>query len=190
MIAKMISKQQIKLVHTAGHKLGWKADGTYYDILAAHGGVTSTKDLTPEGYRRVMAHAQQCGFRPHERARQVLRYEHLGLRPQMATPSQLRKIEAIWRTRARQGQSDKSLRRFLKNRFGVESMEWVRADAVTAILRAMENLEPGYVPSGLRRGKPDCAKSTPRQAGSPATPEGYAAASEERQDGAGIFIYD
>jgi phage gp16-like protein len=58
-----ISPAQIALIHVGKAKLGL-ANEDYRDILAAHGGgVTTSKDLTPEGFKAVLKHFKACGFK-------------------------------------------------------------------------------------------------------------------------------
>jgi len=133
----MLDARRLKVLQTAASRLNWRADGLYYDILRAYGGVESAKSLTRDGFERVMAHAKKCGFRPiNGRAK----YDNLGLRPGMATPMQLRMIEAMWRKAARDP-SDRALRRFLKNRFGIEAMRFVRKEDVTGIRMAIVEIK-------------------------------------------------
>ncbi|MBI5191760.1 MAG: regulatory protein GemA [Nitrospirae bacterium] len=57
----MISTGQIKLIHLAKTRLGLTGE-EYREILALYGDAASSKDLTPEGFFRVMEHFRELGF--------------------------------------------------------------------------------------------------------------------------------
>ncbi len=57
----MLSKGQIKLVHTAKQRLGL-TDEEYHEILAVYGGARTSKDLSPAGFFNVMEHFRELGF--------------------------------------------------------------------------------------------------------------------------------
>lgn len=129
----MLAADKLKVLQTAASKLGWRDDGVYYDILRAYGNVSSAKKLSEAGFSKIMAHAKKCGFRALVgRAK----YDSLGNRPGMATPKQLRLIEAFWRKAAR-NPSDAALRAFLKRRFNIEAMRFVTEEDVTPIRMAL-----------------------------------------------------
>ena len=103
-----INNAQKALLHIAADEIGIDRD-TYEDILDQYGGVRSSVDLTPAAFKRVMKHLEALGFKRRHKAPQVNstarrdQYEHyrarwasLGLRPGMATPDQLARIECDW----------------------------------------------------------------------------------------------
>ncbi len=57
----MISKGQIRLIHLAKDRLGISNDD-YKEVLDLYGGARSSKDLTPEGFFKVMEHFRELGF--------------------------------------------------------------------------------------------------------------------------------
>jgi DNA-binding transcriptional MerR regulator len=57
----MISKGQLKLIHTAKDRLGLTYE-EYKEILALYGGARSSKELSPEGFFEVMEHFRELGF--------------------------------------------------------------------------------------------------------------------------------
>lgn len=50
-------------IHIAKKQLGLD-DDTYRAMLQQHGGVTSSKDLTPLGAAKVLQHLERSGFKP------------------------------------------------------------------------------------------------------------------------------
>ncbi|OON62304.1 GemA protein [Massilia sp. KIM] len=54
-------------IHIAKKELGLD-DETYRAMLQQHGGVTSSKDLTPLGAARVLQHLEKSGFKPKVKA--------------------------------------------------------------------------------------------------------------------------
>lgn len=50
-------------IHIAKKELGLD-DATYRAMLLTHGGVNSSKDLTPIGAAKVLAHLERSGFKP------------------------------------------------------------------------------------------------------------------------------
>ncbi len=85
------------------------------------------------------------GFRKSEQPGNFKdRFEDLGLRDGMATPFQLRKIEAMWmsvsimRTRH---DKEQALNRFLKRIVGVEHLRFVEDWQVQKIVKAIESMK-------------------------------------------------
>jgi len=72
------------------------------------------------------------------------RYDELGVRDGMATPAQLRKIEASWMNVSRMPNHtarEKALLGFLKRICGVQQMEWVEDWMVQKILNAIQHMK-------------------------------------------------
>lgn len=61
-----ISNRQKALLHVAKTQLGLD-DDVYRLILEQEAGVTSSKDLTPHGFEKVLARFEQIGFEPELR---------------------------------------------------------------------------------------------------------------------------
>lgn len=144
----MLNNQQKAVIHVAKAQLGWD-DNTYRDVLKAHGGTSSSVNLSYAGFLQVMRHAKKCGFKNRRQKAEdrgqkksqskCKKYDNLGHRPGFAMPSQLRKIEARWREAARDP-SDQALRSFLKNQFGIGRLEWVKETHVTPILSVIKSM--------------------------------------------------
>lgn len=96
-----ITKQQIKILHTLKSKLGIEEDAYRAMIMDVHGFSDTSKDLSePEATMLIDKLATQAkakgvwtdpGVRTSKR-----KYDELGNRPGMASPAQLRMIEAMW----------------------------------------------------------------------------------------------
>lgn len=59
----MIRSANLAKIHIAKKQLGMD-DATYRAMLQLHGGVSSSKDLTPLGAAKVLQHLEQAGFKP------------------------------------------------------------------------------------------------------------------------------
>ena len=57
-----VTNSQLALIHVAKKELAL-ADDDYRSILELHGGVSSAKHLTLEGFERVMSRLEQLGFK-------------------------------------------------------------------------------------------------------------------------------
>jgi len=72
------------------------------------------------------------------------RYDELGNRPGMATPAQLRKIEAMWSgvsTMNNPTARERALEGFLKRIVGVVQMEWIESWMVQKLIKAIEGMK-------------------------------------------------
>jgi phage gp16-like protein len=115
----MISKGQIRLIHLAKDRLGLTEE-EYKEVLALIGGVRSSKELTPEGFFKLMEHFRELGFTP----RGVDTYtttrdaEKAGKFIEMVTPGQRAKIREL---EGELGWADNParLKNFMAKRFGI-----------------------------------------------------------------------
>ncbi|MBW2673370.1 MAG: regulatory protein GemA [Deltaproteobacteria bacterium] len=100
-----ITAKQKSLLHVAKARLGLD-DETYRQILHSNAGVRSAADnrLTLSGFRRVMDHLTEKGFKKTPGTADHTGYTQrlakwkkaVGYRPDMATPEQLAKLETDW----------------------------------------------------------------------------------------------
>ena len=134
-----IEKRQIKVVHAIAGRLEL-GDDLYRGILADRYRAESSKELTRAQAADFIKHLKSLAEAKGVSLRRRKKYS---LRPGMATPKQLYKIEAMWRDVSRQKTNaarEKALRQFLLNRFGIESPEFIPRDApgkIIATLTAM-----------------------------------------------------
>jgi hypothetical protein len=71
----------------------------------------------------------------------------------MATPAQLRKIDALWGccSRARDREKrDKALRAFLSNHFKIADLRFIKQDKVGKIISALEHMKKQQAPEPLQ----------------------------------------
>lgn len=59
----MSQRANLAKIHIAKKQLGMD-ETTYRAMLQAHGGVSSSKNLTLIGAAKVLAHLERCGFKP------------------------------------------------------------------------------------------------------------------------------
>lgn len=131
-----INLSQIKLIHTAKNKLKL-ADDNYREILSSFG-VTTSKDLSSEDAKKVIKIFEQLGFKPFIKEP---KHNKLSGRPGMATPKQLRKIEAMWKnSEVVKVKTDEALQKFIKRIAGVDHIGWLTNDKVRKVIKAIENL--------------------------------------------------
>lgn len=146
----MATNNQKAQIHILKDKLGMSED-EYRGALAGYGVSSSADDDFTEAkaddfiasLRRDLNARFGSGTNPHGWGKN--KYEYLRPRPQnMGDPSQLRKIEAIWRDIAR-NPSDKALANFLENHVGIRNIVWLEKPHVEAVLcaeQAMKNWKP------------------------------------------------
>lgn len=143
-----ITAGQIKKIHTIKSRLGWSDEE--YRRFIADWWVNTSKDLSYEGavevIRSMEAEAVKCGVRSAGCG--VKRYEELAGRPGMASPRQLRMIEAMWAGVSRvrgQGARAAALRHFLKRLIGVEEMRFIEAVQTHMVIEAMKWMRKGRI---------------------------------------------
>jgi hypothetical protein len=100
--------------------------------LEACGGVSSSRDLDPDGFKVVMRHFESCGFRQNNR-------------PGMATNRQLAKIRAQWSDLANRGYCQKdrkwqALRGLLKSRMGVSDLRFLDFKHAYDVIEALKQI--------------------------------------------------
>ncbi|KIP18421.1 hypothetical protein KY49_3313 [Burkholderia sp. MSHR3999] len=83
----LIAKTTIAKIHIAKQQLAM-TDDEYRTVLRSVAGVSSSKELTPEGAHKLLKHFERCGFKPKRDA---------GHRPNVSRlrAAQMRKIEAL-----------------------------------------------------------------------------------------------
>ena len=137
----MPSRKALAKIHIAKKELNL-SDEEYRQILYDCFGVDSSKYLTEEQANMLIAIFVDMGFKPKKKEQkpQPQKYDQLGERQGFATPAQLRKIEAMWKTVSRE-KTKESLDKFLFRRFKVMKLENLPFDKVPAVLKALENMK-------------------------------------------------
>jgi len=128
-----ITKKQIALVHVAKRDLKLDDDDYRY-ILRRMGGVESSADLCPQGFKRTMAFFTGLGFRSTWTQRTY------GDRAGMASPQQVELIRTLWRTYAPDDENESGLNAWLDRFHKVSAVRFIdsaKAGKVISALKAM-----------------------------------------------------
>lgn len=143
-----VTKGQIKAIHTLKSKLGLCDE--YYRCILSQYGVESSKDLTFEEAEGLWATLQQMATEAGIGGKKISRgkkYDDLeadGKRdPSMATPRQLRMIEAVWADVSYMENSKdraKALRAFIEKRFRVSDLRFVTKANASKIIKTLETM--------------------------------------------------
>ena len=134
----MISKGQIRLIHLAKDALGLSHED-YKEMLVLYGGADSSKDLTPEGFFKVMERMRELGFGNRDTALfgPAKRAQEHGIVVEMATPGQRAKIRQL-EAELGWAENPERLKGFIKKRLGMTSIATkTQAIAVIEALKAM-----------------------------------------------------
>jgi hypothetical protein len=161
---KMISKPQIKKIHALKNALGW-GDDKYRAYLMERGGgfASSSKHLSHAEAGELIeamereAEARGMWKRRGEPACSPKKYDSLGNRPGMASPKQLRLIEALWAEVSFHKDAAKRAHalnwfifRILKKSGGGQELIWIERKDVQKIIKAIERMKNEEV-QNLRR---------------------------------------
>ena len=141
-----IKPWQIKRIHVLTNRIG-VSDEDYRARLAEEFGVRTCKKLTRDQADRFIRNmeslAKEMGIDVGGRSKRSRRREW-SRRPGMATPAQLRKIEAMWSGVSRQktaGERRKALGAFLEKRFGVSDLTFVTHEMPSKIIHTLEAMK-------------------------------------------------
>ncbi len=141
----MLTKNQIAILHVAKKQLAMDND-TYRDVLRAHGGAGSARDLDYDGFRAVMRHFEASGFvsRPKEKKGGPSAGDIPRGRPGMASRAQIKKIYAMWwglgGSYYTPGKEFAALRSFLKKRFRVHHENFLTKEKAHGVIEALKNI--------------------------------------------------
>ncbi len=142
---KRIDGKQIARIHVLVSALGMPDEG-YRQTLMHNFGVATSKALTSidaaELIEALEERAIENGVWKRYEGRS--KYEKLGHRPGMATPPQLRKIEALWKgaSRIRDIKArEKGLRAFLLGHFKVSDLRFLPMSKVSKVICALEHMQ-------------------------------------------------
>lgn len=144
----MPDNKTLAKIHIAKKALGL-TEAEYQDILYAHSDPTqgppkqSSASMNETEAQNVIEHFKSLGWKPRgKKTGQALRFEALANRPGMASPAQLRKIEATWMTHHRvRVKTEDALRRFIKHTFNIEALRFIEIGQVGKILKAIQSLK-------------------------------------------------
>lgn len=120
-------------------------DGEYYGLLESYG-VNHCNELTFGQAGLVIKSLEEtavgCGI--WEKKDSPKKYDHLKNRePEMATPAQLRKIDAMWNdvSYAPVEKRETALRKFLFGLVHVSDMRFLTMEKVRKVIRALETMK-------------------------------------------------
>ena len=132
--------QQIKMLQ----KQAGLSEEDYRALLWGYG-VESCRDLLPLEAHAVIKFLRPLAVVPKKsRVARSLKYEELGFRAGMATPKQLRMLEALWKEVSVQSCAKKRADAwlvFLKNRFGRITPEHIERELVGKIVRVLQVMQ-------------------------------------------------
>lgn len=150
-----------RIIHTLVSRVGL-CDEDYRAMLWDRYQASSSKDLTRNQTNDLVAALHELLTDEERRANPLpqiaadvrKRFERLGDREGMATPAQLRMLEASWVQRSRAedlAAKQAAFRAWLRDRFHIERIEWVPRDQVGRILRAIQAVDPDAPPRPRKR---------------------------------------
>lgn len=137
-----ITKDQVKIIHVLISKMKMP-DEHYRDMLASYK-ANSCKDLSfeqaTEFTRSLVILAEKKGVY----VKREPEFNNLGPRNDMAYPSQLRKIKAMWSAVSRMETSKQkadALNSFLKNKFKIDRIEWLPREMVGKVIKSISSIK-------------------------------------------------
>ncbi len=146
-----ITAKQIKKIHTLISKL--KMSDSEYRFLLSEYWVNTSKDLSyieaQALIQRLEERALKAGVWSRYSERGKIRYEDLGKRQGMATPKQLRMIEAMWKEVSHIHNIERrqmALRRFIFRIVGVSDMRYLEAHHVPKVMKAIKAMKTHLPP--------------------------------------------
>lgn len=129
-----ISAKQKAILHVAKSKLKL-SDDLYRLALVKIAGVTTSNDLTVEGFVAVMGYFEHCGFRP-----MVAGGATYGNRPGFASPAQLELIRTLW-SEYTDGADEDALCKWLERCFKVSSLRFLQSKAAPKVITALKSMK-------------------------------------------------
>jgi len=137
----MITKEQIKKIHTMKNLLG--LDDELYREMLIKFKAKSCKDLSKEQAKKLIdiLEVNAIGFKG--------KFNELSNREDMATPSQLRKIEAMWveflkiadnKEVIEKSKSKKSLRKLLQRLYKISDLRFLPREKVPKVLKTIQTM--------------------------------------------------
>lgn len=127
--ADQLKKSEMAKIHIAKKQLGLD-DETYREILQTIAGVESSKDLTPTGRTKVLAHFKSKGFKATK-----AKTNHFKGRPNNTdTCKQLKKIEALLTVGRKPWAYALKIAKHMYNK---DRLEFCHAEELTGIITAL-----------------------------------------------------
>lgn len=141
----MITNEQIRMIKTMVRHLGIK-DELYREILSSYFEVNSCKELSIDQATSFIRwlNNQLNSVKSWTSHNNKTRYDELNNRQNMATPKQLRKIEAMWKDVSYQkttADRKVGLRQFLEKKCGVSDIKFLDKVEVKKVIVILENMQ-------------------------------------------------
>lgn len=146
-----ITKKQIKMIHVLVSALGL-SDEEYRLTLFHNFRVDTSKALSLDQAGRLIDAMKKKAIAEGKWNDQKLRFENLGSRLGMATPAQLRKIEATWKEAMGirdLKQREKGLRTWLERKFKISDLRFIPEHKVRKIVHALNAIKEQNQKRGL-----------------------------------------
>lgn len=145
----MSAQKKYAAIHILVKKAGLSRSD--YEAMLFGFGVESSKHLNEEQQAELIAKLREIAEPEGEKPKYVHgwgkeKYQNFGHRPGMASPREMRMIEAMWRDIARD-KSDTALGNFLarqtetENSIGVKSVIWLKTEHVKPVLVALKMMK-------------------------------------------------
>jgi hypothetical protein len=131
-----IRNNQIKAIHTVIHAIGM-SDEAYRDMLWDGFKITTSKALDQQQAARLLIHLNTLAGRPGSR------FDNLDRGRDMASPRQIRMIEAMWAGVSKaEGASARyhALNKFVKRITGVSDIRFLPRYSVRKIIKAIKTM--------------------------------------------------
>jgi phage gp16-like protein len=127
-----LSRQQIALIKIATKDRGL-TDDEYRSALAQIGGVTSSRDLDPEGFSAMMGYFEYIGFAPT-----AAKGANYGPRDGMASFAQMELIRSLWSEITRRSYTgEDEFNKWLLAKFKVSSLRFLKQDTARKVITAL-----------------------------------------------------
>ena len=140
----MITGQQIRRIKTLARLIGLD-DDTYREILYMNFGVCSCTRLSFENANHMInwlaKQAENMGVNKNSNK---TKFNELANRPNMATPRQLRKVEAMWKDVCQQTSIEemkRGLRKFLEKKCNVSDLKFLDKTQVTKLIVILNDMQ-------------------------------------------------
>lgn len=129
----MFRNVSLAKIHIAKKQLGMD-DETYRAMLRTHGGVDSSKALSPVGMAKVLAHLERCGFKPTTAAKAGRTAPRVGA----GRKAQVRKIEALLADAGRPwAYADTLVKKLFASTTKIERVEFCDSDHLGKVIAAL-----------------------------------------------------
>lgn len=138
----MATISQIKKIHTLKNILGLD-DDLYIEMLMSFG-VQSSKNLTYTEAAVFLEILEDKAAEQNLWKKQPKKYANLNRNQDMATQAQLRMIEGMWREICYYDTDEfarKSLRKFLKSKFKVDDVMFLRKHTAIKVIQAISGMK-------------------------------------------------